>query len=126
VSFCNKINAGHPLVDVAPAAKTDWEISARPKKDFPGGSPACGVRDGFYVRAASAAKIRQRVTMPENISGTTKKYLQLRKVTMTKQAAKPQVTIGIAANCSLGRPPSCHAKIAANSRKTVTKNPKPT
>jgi hypothetical protein len=96
------------------------------KEISPVAAPPADSGEGFYVRAANAAKIRQRVTMAENISGTTKKYLQLRKVTTTKQAAKLRVTIGIAANCSLGRLPSCHAKIAANSRKSVTKNPKPT
>jgi len=36
--------------------------------------------------------MRQMATTPENITGTIKKYFQLRKVTTTKQAARLQAT----------------------------------
>ena len=65
------------------------------------------------------------VMMPENTTGRMKKYLQLKNVTTRKHTARPQVTPGIPDNESLGKPPSCHAKTATKTRRTVTNSPKP-
>ena len=65
------------------------------------------------------------VVTPENMTGTMKKYLQLKNVTTMKQIARPHVASGIATRDSLGRPPSCHDRTAMKSRRTVTKSPNP-
>jgi hypothetical protein len=64
-------------------------------------------------------------TAPEKISGTMKKYFQLKNVTTTKHAARLQVMTGIADRDALGRPPSCHDRTAVKTRSTVTNSPKP-
>jgi hypothetical protein len=80
---------------------------------------------GYGLPAIQAAKTKQIVMTPEKISGTMKKYFQLKNVTRTKHEARPHVTIGIANNDSLGSPPSCHDRTATKTRRTVTKRPKP-
>jgi len=47
--------------------------------------------------------MRQMVMTPEKIIGPMKKYFQLKNVTMTKQAARPHVTTGIANKDSWAR-----------------------
>jgi hypothetical protein len=56
----------------------------------------------YGLAAIQAAKMKQIVMTPEKISGTIKKYFQLKNVTIAKHAARPQVTIGIANTDSLG------------------------
>ena len=79
----------------------------------------------YGLPAIQGAKIRQMVMTPEKIIGTTKKYFQLKNVTKTKHAARPHVTTGMTNKDSLGKPPSCHDSTATNTRRTVTKRPKP-
>lgn len=85
-----------------------------------GGEPAA-----YGFPAIQAAKIKQMVMTPEKITGTTKKYFQLKIVTRTKHTARPHVTSGISNKDSLDKLPSCHDSTATKSRRIVTKSPNP-
>jgi hypothetical protein len=50
----------------------------------------------YGLPALQAARTRKMVVTPENMTGTMKKYLQLKNVTTMKQIARPQVGSGIA------------------------------
>jgi hypothetical protein len=85
-------------------------------------------RDQPQVRLAErhAAAAKQRKIAIENTSGITKKYLKLRIAKAPKQVTSAHAVPRISASVPAGTPPSCQAKIAENTRKTVTKSPKPT
>ena len=84
----------------------------------------CQVELGFAESRAAAVK--HAVITTENTIGPTKKYLQLKMVTIPKQMASAQTAPRMLANVALGSLPNCHAKIAANTRNTEIRNPKPT
>jgi hypothetical protein len=61
-----------------------------------------------------AAAIKHTVIRKEKTIGRIKRYLQLRTVMAATQRANAQAVPRIRAKVSAGRPPSCHANIAAN------------
>src|SRR4029077_20192544 len=60
-----------------------------------------------------AAAIKHTVIAIEKTIGRIKRYLQLTTVMAAKQTANVQTVPRISAKVSAGRPPSCHANIAA-------------
>jgi hypothetical protein len=61
-----------------------------------------------------AAAVRHSVITIEKAIGMTKRYLQLTTVMAAKQRANVQAAPRMSAKVVAGRPPSCHANIAAN------------
>jgi hypothetical protein len=61
----------------------------------------------------------------ESTPGATKKHLQLRAATNTKQIAIDHRTMGIADRRSGDIEPNCHARMAAKRRNSVTNSPNP-
>jgi len=57
---------------------------------------------------------KQSVITIEKAMGKMKRYLQLTTVMAAKQKAKAHRVPRMSAKLAAGRPPSCHAKIAAN------------
>jgi len=80
-------------------------------------------RRGFAE--SQTAAIKHNVIAIETIKGVTKKYLQVKIVTTKKQATSAHAGPRMSANVSRGRPPSCHAKTAENTRKAEIMNPEP-
>jgi hypothetical protein len=73
-------------------------------------------RDGSVESCFSeshAAAIRHSVITVEKTMGRTKRYLQLTTVIAAKQSAKAHAVPRMSAKVAAGRPPSCHANIAA-------------
>jgi hypothetical protein len=62
----------------------------------------------------------------EKAIGIVKKYIQFKTVTAAKQADKAHAVVRTSRRVSAGRLLSCHARIAASSRNTLTNNPNPT
>ena len=61
-----------------------------------------------------AATVKHKVIMTEKTMGRIKRYLQLTTVMAAKQRAKAHAVPRMSAKVAAGRPPSCHATIAAN------------
>ena len=61
-----------------------------------------------------AAAVKHTVITIEETIGRIKRYLQLTTVIAAKQRAKAHTVTRMTAKVSAGRPPSCHANIAAN------------
>ena len=72
-----------------------------------GGAETC-------LAESHAAAIKQKVITIENAMGRIKRYLQLTTVMAAKQRANAHVVPRMSAKVAAGRPPSCHANIAAN------------
>jgi hypothetical protein len=70
-----------------------------------------------------AAAIKQTVISIEKTIGRTKRYLQLTSMMAAKQTANAHAVLRIRAKVSGGRPPSCHANIAAKRKSRPTENP---
>ena len=62
---------------------------------------------------SQAPAVKQTVITIEKTMGRIKRYLQLTTVMAAKQAANAQAVPRMSAKVSAGRPPSCHANIAA-------------
>ncbi len=60
-----------------------------------------------------AAAIKHTVITIEKTIGRIKRYLQLTTVMAAKQTANPHAVPRMSAKVCAGRPPSCHANIAA-------------
>jgi hypothetical protein len=61
-----------------------------------------------------AAAIKHAVITIEKTIGRIKRYVQLTSVMAAKQTANAHAVPRMSAKVSAGRPPSCHANIAAN------------
>jgi len=61
-----------------------------------------------------AATVKQIVITIEKAMGKMKRYLQLTTVMAAKQSANAHRVPRMSARLAAGRPPSCHARIAAN------------
>jgi len=61
--------------------------------------------------------------MADRMIGVVKAYLKLKAVTARKEIASAHAVGRMRAKISAGRPPSCHAKNAANKRNTERKKP---
>jgi len=61
-----------------------------------------------------AAKVKQNMITAERTMGRMKRYLELITVITAKQRANAETVLRMSANVAAGRPPSCHANIAAN------------
>jgi len=83
-----------------------------------------GVETCFAASHAAAAK--HNVIATEKTMGIIKKYFQLNTLMAAKQSAKAHAVPRSSVKHSAGRRPSCHAKIAASRRNTLTKSPNPT
>ena len=70
-----------------------------------------------------AAAVKHSVITIEKAMGTIKRYLQLTTVMAAKERANAHAAPRMSAKVAAGRPPSCHANIAANRYKTPTVNP---
>src|ERR1700722_5640359 len=70
-----------------------------------------------------AAAIKHTVITIEKTIGRIKRYLQLTTVMAAKQKANAHAVPRMSAKVSAGRPPSCHANIAANRKNNPTENP---
>jgi hypothetical protein len=66
-----------------------------------------------FIESHAAATKHTVITM-ERAIGRIKRYLQLTTVMAAKQRANIHAVPRISARASAGRPPSCHANIAAN------------
>jgi len=66
-----------------------------------------------FVESHAAAAKHSVITI-EKAMGKMKRYLQLKTVMTAKQRANAQAVPRMSANVAAGRPPSCHASIAAN------------
>src|ERR1700722_10144475 len=62
---------------------------------------------------SQAAAAKHAVITKEKTIGRIKRYLQLTTVMAAKQAGNDHAVPRMRANVSAGRPPSCHARIAA-------------
>ena len=76
---------------------------------------------GFFESHAAASK--QIVIMAERTMGVVKANLKLKAVTARKEMASAHAVGRMRTKSSAGRPPSCHAKNAANKRNTERKKP---
>jgi hypothetical protein len=65
------------------------------------------------VADSQAAAIKHTVITIEKTIGRIKRYLQLTTVMAAKQAANAHAVPRMSAKVSAGRPPSCHARMAA-------------
>jgi hypothetical protein len=63
---------------------------------------------------SQAAAAKHNVITTEKAMGMMKRYLQLTTVMTAKLRANAQAVPRMSANVAAGRPPSCHANIAAN------------
>jgi len=70
-----------------------------------------------------AAAVKHNVIAIEKAMGMMKRYLQLTTVMAAKQKANAHAVPRMSAKVAAGRPPSCHANIAANRKNTPTENP---
>jgi len=61
-----------------------------------------------------AAAVKHNVIRIEKAMGMIKRYLQLTTVMTAKQTANAHAVPRMSARVAGGRPPSCHANIAAN------------
>ncbi len=61
-----------------------------------------------------AAVVRHAVITLEKAMGRTKRNLQLTTVMAAKQRANAHAVLRMSAKVAAGRPPICHANIAAN------------
>ena len=61
-----------------------------------------------------AAAVKHNVITIEKAMGMIKRYLQLTTVMAAKQRANAHAVPRMGAKVAAGRPPSCHANIAAN------------
>jgi hypothetical protein len=61
-----------------------------------------------------AAAVKHNVIMIEKAMGRIKRYLQLTTVMAAKQKANAHAVPRMSVKVDTGRPPSCHANIAAN------------
>ena len=61
-----------------------------------------------------AAAVKHSVITIEKAIGMIKRYLQLTTVMAAKQRANAHAVLRMSAKVAAGRPPSCHANIAAN------------
>ena len=61
-----------------------------------------------------AAALKHNVITIEKAMGMIKRYLQLTTVMAAKQRANAHAVPRMSAKVAAGRPPSCHANIAAN------------
>ena len=75
-------------------------------RDSNGGAETC-----FAEKHAAA--IKQSVITAEKTIGRAKRYLQLTTVIAAKQSANAHAVPRMSAKVAAGRPPSCHANIAA-------------
>src|SRR5216684_1754836 len=72
---------------------------------------------------SQAAAVKHNVITIEKAMGMIKRYLQLTTVMAAKQRANAHAVPRMSAKVAAGRPPSCHANIAANRYNTPTENP---
>src|SRR6267154_13482 len=70
-----------------------------------------------------AAAVKHAVITIEKMIGRINRYLQLTTVIAAKQSANAHAVPRMSAKVAVGRPPSCHANIAANSKNTLIENP---
>ncbi len=73
-----------------------------------------------------AAAVKQSKIRIEKTIGTIRAYLKPTIVTAAKHMTSVHAVPRMTANVWRGRPPSCHANIAVNTRKIEKKSPKPT
>ncbi len=76
-------------------------------KDRGGGVEAC-------FAESHAAAVKHNVITIEKVIGRINRYLQLTTVMAAKQRANAHAVPRMSAKVAGGRPPSCHANIAAN------------
>ena len=110
------------LTGIAGAYAKGFKEGQRAALGFPRGFVAGLLVDSLLRRADS---LNHMATALENTPGAMKKYCQLRIATPTEQIASAHLRTGRSIRRSRGSPPSCHARTAANRRKTVTKSPNP-
>ena len=65
------------------------------------------------VAESPAAAVKHNVITIEKAMGMIKRYLQLTAVMAAKQRANAQAVPRMSAKGAAGRPPGCHANIAA-------------
>ena len=71
-------------------------------------------RQGNYLAESHAAAVKHNVIKTEKAMGMIKRYLQLTIVMAAKERANAHAVPRMSAKVASGRPPSCHANIAAN------------
>jgi hypothetical protein len=71
-------------------------------------------RNGACLAESHAAAVKHKVITSEKAMGMIKRYLQLTTVMAAKHRANAHAVPRIIAKVAAGRPPSCHANIAAN------------
>src|ERR1043165_9939728 len=82
---------------------------------IPAGAPIhWPVFDTPGLAESQAASVKHMVIKPEKATGMMKRYLQLTTVMTAKQRANAQAVARMSARVAAGRPPSCHANLAAN------------
>ena len=69
---------------------------------------------GACFSETHAAAVKHTVITIEKAMGKIKRYLQLTAVMAAKQRANAHAVPRMGAKAAAGRPPSCHAKMAAN------------
>src|ERR1700676_2674275 len=79
-----------------------------PSRKFPNGWR------GTYFAESHAAAVKHNVITIEKAMGRIKRYLQLTTVMAAKQRANAHAVPRMSPKVAAGRPPSCHANIAAN------------
>src|SRR5262249_13749399 len=103
---------------------------SKPSRHLPGKFEIQGLARARTGQAAfievHAAAIRHTVIAVENAIGIAKKYIQLNTVVAAKHDARAHAVTRRSRRDCAGRPPSCHARIAASKRKTLTNRPNPT
>ena len=67
-----------------------------------------------WFAESHAAMAKQSVITIEKAMGKMKRYFQLTTVMAAKQRANAHAVTRMSVRLAAGRPPSCHAKIAAN------------
>ena len=93
--------------------------AARPK------THAMGQREAGFAESHAAAVKQSKIRLEKTI-GTMKAYLKPTIVTAAKHMTSAHAVPRMTAKVWRGRPPSCHANTAVNTRKMEKKNPKPT
>jgi hypothetical protein len=86
---------------------------------FDGGRPKSpyyrnGGIDETCLAESHAAAVKHNVITIEKAMGMIKRYLRLTTVMAAKQRANAHALPRMSAKVAAGRPPSCHANIAAN------------
>jgi hypothetical protein len=88
--------------------KVDIATIEAARRGYPnGGTETC-------LAESHAAAVKHNVITIEKTMGMMKRYLTLTTVIAAKQRANAHVVPRMSAKVAVGRPPSCHANIAAN------------